>query len=111
MEHTAEGTFDRAAQVRCAGCGKPDHAHDPLPWQMTEGPCDAYCDECYRQLRRHEQAEEAIVAAMRAAKIHETYTPKLIREALDGIASTDPEWFDLLMQRGAGHPWQRRTAN
>lgn len=110
MEHTAEGTFDWKSHVRCAGCGALDTPTAPLPWTYGRTELDLYCDACYRQHRRYEEAEEAVVAAIRNAKLHETYTAKHLIEALDSISSYDEEWFSLTVNEGRAYGWERRAA-
>lgn len=84
-------TKNNSAPARCSGCGEAETSDRPIRWllesdMLPEFPDDLYCDKCYRDFRQnYEEAEEALIAAIKAAKLHEVYTIEHIQAAAESL--------------------------
>ena len=98
---------------RCAGCGRRDTPNDPLPWEIPSrwgDSDDLYCEACYLSFRTHyEEAEEAVLAALRHFKLHEVYTPEHLFEALASLGTSTPEAFEKYLETGKTSELRPRT--
>lgn len=89
----------------CAGCFAPDTLEAPLPYELDYSlaglPADLYCEACYQVFRTfHEEAEEAIIAALKRAKLHGVYTARHLRAALESLADCEEGEFAQRLERG-----------
>jgi hypothetical protein len=98
----------------CAGCGIKGYPHNPLRWKIEydlDLPGDHYCDNCYREFRKTEFAEEATIRAIKTARLDQIFTLTELQRAMDGICGLEPEPFAKAIQQGHHNLIAARSAD
>lgn len=96
----------------CSGCGVKGYPHAPLKWKIENGlglPADRYCDDCYWEFRQTEFAEEAVIRAIKAAKLDQIFNLKELRRAMDGVCGLEPEHFARVLEQGHANLIEERS--
>lgn len=107
MEHQGNDLFvddlPKGQVEKCDGCGVTGHSHGPLRWKIENDlglPPDVYCDACYWEFHKTDFAEEAVLAALKLARLTETFTLKELQRAMDTICGATPEAFARYLETG-----------
>lgn len=96
---------------KCDCCGLKGWPHAQLKWKSEDpvGNTDVYCDACYWEFRRTEFAEEAVIQAIKLARLDELFTLSELQRAMAGVCGVEPEWFAKYLEEGTSTSIQRRT--
>lgn len=116
MEHTnsllvQDMPLDKEETCDC--CGAHGHPHAPLKWKIDDkkgSRADVYCDSCYWEFRRDELAEEAVIQAIKLAKLDKVFTLSELQRAMDGVCGLEPQWFAEYLKAGTTSRMEARSA-
>lgn len=100
---------ERQTIEACSGCGAKAGLSWELPHPRHAEWVDLYCDACQAEQWLHDACEEAVIGALKRARIFDTFTMRHLQEVLDELSALGPEYLTHVAERGATARWRRRS--